>query len=150
MRNNIFIFAIAIAIATFIQELRLLEIWGVNPNLALITLSISAFLVGDIMVYGFLAFWGAIFIKIGPYTEVTTLAFLIVAIFLWIAKNAGPWSADVGFLVALFTATTIFYAIVDYRFILDHSNLFLGEMIYNLLLGAATWMVAPLFSHETR
>lgn len=147
MRLNFITPSLAVIFAALAQEYRLLEFWGVNPNLTVIALALAAFSLEDFTDFFPTALAAAIFSKTAPIWEVAPLAIFLVAAVLWISKKAGPWNIHIGFLVSLFVATTIFYVTIDRAFILDRGSLFLSELAYNLIIGAALWLAINYFTN---
>jgi Na+-translocating ferredoxin:NAD+ oxidoreductase RnfD subunit len=148
MRPKFFIPVILAILAALAQELRLFEFWGLNPNLIIITLGLLAFTMDNLTEFFAAVLAGVIFSKTAPFWEIAPLAIFIAASIFWISKKASPWNIHIEFLISLFVATTIFYVVVDRAFILERTELFFGELAYNVSIGAFAWLTLNYFNNE--
>lgn len=126
----------AVLVAAFIQELRWLAVFGVNPNLVLIALAISAFIVDRLPVYVAASLVGAVALKGAPIIEIASLALLGVATIFRLLRRLLPWSTEISIGFSIIFGTVIFYALVDYNFLIAGTSLFIKEAVYNLIIGS--------------
>lgn len=128
-----------VGILALIQELRVLEVNGVNPNLVLSAASAIAFVELPFLAYLGLAGLGAILLQTRFELNMEFFAIIGLAPLFWALRRASPWKAGLGNLIFVSLGTVIFYVAVDYVFILRGTGLLMREIIYNLVIVGALY-----------
>ena len=121
--------------ASFVQHLGWLSVLSIKPNIILALLAALIFFTDDFIFYFILTASGLLFLKIEPMPDwpILVLAAVLLAGY-WLARIL-PWQKIFNLFLIIVGATVIFYAIISWQFIFSHSTLFVGEILYNLILG---------------
>ncbi len=149
MNKNI-VLIIVILLLAFLERTRFLAIGGINPNLIIAGLAVSAFFAAPFLSYVLMSAVGALVMKSVPVFEYAPIAILVAAVFFWIVRLASPWRASISILAATIAGTAFFYAIVDYRFLLNRQYLFAFELVYNVIFAITLYLISAYIYGEER
>ncbi len=133
------ILMLIVGIFALVQELRILEIDGVNPNLVLSSVAAIAFVELPFIIYLGLTALGALLLEMRFVLNIEFFAILSLAPIFWLLRRVSPWKAGLGNLIFVSLGTVIFYAAVDYTFILSGINILIREIVYNLIIVGALY-----------
>lgn len=124
--------ALVVAAASFWQSFGWL-LWGVNPNLVLVSLITTSFFLRERWSFLFLAALAGLILKFSPSGREELIIIFLLGIGLAVLKNYLPWNNLLGVLVLIFLGTLIFYLFFGPRLIF--SVVFGKEIFLNLALG---------------
>lgn len=140
MNKKIILAYITVLLAALLTSSRLFSPFGVNTNLALALLVAWMFLLKSRPAYFFLGSAAALFLKTSSGFEWVSAAFLILPFVFAALKFINPFHPIPGAFISAFLGTGIFYAVVDYHFILSHPGLTSTEGVWN-----GIWSVVALW-----
>lgn len=139
-----FLDIVLISVIGLVQSLSLITFNGVKPNFVLAALVVLIFSERSFARYLILVLISLIFLKYSIFISKEIFIFgilMLLAFYLkkYLSENIFLYS----FLLTL-VLTTLFYLLVDARFIFDNFNLFLLELFYNI---SASLIFGSLYSN---
>lgn len=142
MDRRLILQLIVVTLAAVMQSVTWLSLGGVKINIVLITMLALAFLIKDWRWYFFLTIWSALILRVGDGWSVVVFGLVAIPLTVYLIKRFLPWQSLISYLIFVIVATTGFYGLIDWRFLVDHSFIFLHEMAYNLLFGGLIYLIA--------
>lgn len=147
MTNNLRVRAVFLAdlILVFlfglVQSFSLISFYGVKPNVLLSLLTVLLFSVENFWEYLLLVLTAVISLK---YSHFITRELAVFGIIMLLAFYLRKYLTEHEFL-AIFPVTIvlsfIFYAAIDFNFIITNFNSFLLELVYNALASLVFWLI---------
>lgn len=150
MANRFLIAFIALTVVFLLQQYRFLSLGGTNPNLLLLGFLFFVFKQENLWFLGslFLGVAAVSFLFTWLWFLQTLVIFLVTLVFYFVKKiMTGNRLFD--FLIALFLGTVLFYIVIGFGSANLPYLLILGEILYNLTLGALFWSIISLRSLRT-
>lgn len=130
-RTFFIISAFFILISGLLQKTQLADFYGIKVNLVLVLILILAILIDNPWHYLVLVFWGSLLLKIGSGLSWQNLILVLVAAAAFFGKKYLAGKPMVNVLVLIIGGTAIFYALLDFRFLISYPAAILTEIIYN-------------------
>ncbi len=109
------------------------SIFGIKPNLALISIIATSFFTIDLLEGLLLVLLAALILKFSPGFEKEILFFSLIGLGAIIIKNYLPWHYYLNNIFLIILGTFIFYLLLAHNLIL--SSVFLKEVLLNLIFG---------------
>lgn len=131
------------AVLSLLQQARLFEFWGVNPNLSLAGFAVFAALAPGFVNYAFLFLSAAFFIQ--PVSARASAAFAGIGLLLYVLRVVAPWRAFARCLFSVIAGTFLFYALADFQFLIIAPISVALELGYNLSLAAVFYAMARAY-----
>ncbi len=123
------------------QSTGFLNIFGVKPNALLALLVAASFFVENLGLYFFLILLADAFLKTFSILEPELIIFSGLALAaVWLGRHL-RWRPVFNNLILVGASTILFYLAASPRFLLTDWKIVLGEMVYNLALGALFFKV---------
>lgn len=144
---KILIAALALAAAFLLQQYRFLSLAGVNPNLILVGLLFFVFRPVNLRFLAYLVFLTvAMTLLFTPFWLLEMLLVLLLAVAFYFIKRVMTGNRFFDFLIVVGAGTALFYAVLGAPAFNLPYGLILGEILYNLILGALIWYAGQKFT----
>ncbi len=148
LRNNKSLIAgILIVSSALLTHAKVFTVFGVNPNLLAASLAVWVFFMDGFFMYFLLAGFGAIILKSYPAFDWPSVAFLILPALFILFKIISPLRPLPTIAFSAILGTMVFYAIIDYNFLITHFLIVLSESALN---GAWAGAIFGLLKRFTR
>ena len=115
------------------------SLWGVKPNLALVSVITISFFISSLVVQFFMLAFPFSILKDSPVVPKELWIFLFIGAGAILLKKYLPGKPPFNIIFILFIATTAFYALTFPQLII--SWIFLKELILNLILGGIIFIL---------
>ena len=136
-----FILVLLVIAVGLAQSAGFLNILNVKPNALLALLIAASFFVENAGLYLFLVLLADAFLKSHTVLEPELLIFSGLAVAgYWLGRHLRWWPV-LNNLILVAASTVLFYLIAGPGFILASWNIVLGEVIYNMVLGAILFKI---------
>ena len=127
---------VTILIAAALMHSGLTRVFGIAPNLVLVSLVVFSFFSDNILFFALLTILGSILVRatpaiFDPLATVTTVLALLVFIF----ERRMVWPGSVGTAIMVGITTVLTYAFINLSFLASHFGLVLAELVYNVVIG---------------
>src|SRR3989338_165368 len=137
-----------VVVAAFLQGVNF-YIFGVKPNWALAVFLALAF-VADFWFYLVMEFSALIVLRFQPAFSWELGALAVIIFLVFIAARQLPWKESINFLFLTFASPTLFYLLVNPKFLYFQIGIFLIELFYNLLLGLTVFFILKNYAPKSR
>jgi len=143
--KRMLIAVIFVLIAGVFQNTSLLQVAGIKPNISLAILITLAFFLDTLLPYLVLVLLTGILLRFEPGFELANLIFTAVVLLFFFLERRLPGQPFLNNLILIAAGTLLFYSLLDWRFLYAEPLTVLGEMLYNIILGAlAFFMIGRL------
>lgn len=137
---------ILVAASGSLQTNGLLAINGIRPNLVLVTLLVSAFLVDSLALYALLTLLASITVSVAPGFSLESLAIALIGFLVFFLRKRMVWSGLWGSAIVILFGTIATYAIVSPWFLYQNPAVVLFETVYNMVLGFILYELLQLMT----
>ena len=147
--SKLFLLALALALAGFLQGTEAVRFFGLKPNLVLAFLIAASFVVGRVSRYLLLVAVGLSALRFTSPFALELALVGAIALLAFVLRVRLPGQAWVNNLTLLVLGTLLFYAVVDRAMLLGEPATVAGEVVYNGCVGTiAFFLLRRLFPRE--
>ncbi|MEK7192355.1 MAG: hypothetical protein AAB646_02485 [Patescibacteria group bacterium] len=140
MRNRVLISFTIIVLAGILQNSNFLNVLGIKPNLLLVALISLSFVINFFTNYLVFLLIGLFFLRFTMAPELEIFVFTVLSLAAFFLAKRLPWLWAANSIALIFSSTLIFYLLLKPSFIYNHFSVFIGEAIYNSLLGILVFL----------
>jgi hypothetical protein len=141
---------LAVLVAGALQTSGLIGFLGVKPNFILATLIIVALFTESFSLYVLLAFLGGLSVAGGAgFTREAWALTAVAALIFWL-KNRRVTQTLLGSAILMIAGTGVLYALIDFRFLYEHSVTVLIEAAYNVIIGVLLFELCVWYQKKTK
>ncbi len=147
-KGRFFILLLTVVLAVILQNTGLLNVYGIKPNLALASLVSVSFFAADLASYIFLVVAALIGLKFRASFEVDSLIMAGLSLASFVMGRRLQWKPIINNILLIGGGTILFYLLASPGFIAANSQIVIGELVYNVVLGTIIFKIFEEWSHD--